>query len=176
MLKGDVHRLYKKLRHSWPVPPEGPCPELDHVREIVEYYGQFSPNERALLLSWAKKEESGIGLIPAALSGIPLLGLLFAPLIQAPIKEMPPWVWMVLWAGGAVALVAGIYIHHRQKAYTTLHIHILQQLADRKLPTAHAGRYRVTSVRQAVQSPAREGPAPPTEPNMPLQQQKGPEH
>lgn len=134
MLQGDVHRLFLQLRRHSPTPPPGPIQALDLPRSIRAYYSQIPLEERRLLLAWAKKEESGIGLIPAALSGIPVIGFIFAPLIQAPFKEAAAWVWLTFWALCAVALVTGIYIHFRQKAYTTLHIVILQELCDQKVP------------------------------------------
>jgi hypothetical protein len=127
MLRGDSHRLYLELRRAYPKPPQGPVPQLDKVRTIAEYYAAMTPEERNLLLAWAKKEESGIGLIPAALSGVPLLGLIFAPFVQQTIRQLPHWAWMLLWVVGAVGLVTGIYIHFRQKAWSTLHVHLLEQ-------------------------------------------------
>lgn len=138
MLRGDSHRLYRKLRRSFPNPQrDARLPQLAHVREIRDYYARLAPGERALLLAWAKKEESGIGIIPAALSGVPFLGLVFAPFIQQSIKHVYPGAWVVLWFLGSVAFIAGIYIHHRQKAFTTLHITLLEQLCeDPPPPTA----------------------------------------
>lgn len=130
MLQGDIHRLYLQLRRHSPTPPAGPIQALDLVRSIRDYYAQIPVTERRLLLAWAKKEESGIGLIPAALSGVPVIGFIFAPLIQAPFKEAASWVWISFWASCALAFVAGIYIHQRQKAYTTLHVVILQELCS----------------------------------------------
>ncbi|HWI62929.1 MAG TPA: hypothetical protein VNT75_13870, partial [Symbiobacteriaceae bacterium] len=109
MLRGDSHRLYMQLRRLYPTPPAGPLAQLDHVRAIADYYAGLSAGERKLLLAWAKKEESGVGLIPAALSGIPLLGLIFAPFMQQSIKRLPPWTWFLLWVVGAVAFTSGIY-------------------------------------------------------------------
>lgn len=130
MLQGDIHRFYLRLRRHWPTPPASPIDDLDHVRSIYDYYGQLPLHERRLLLAWAKKEESGIGLIPAALSGIPLLLLIFAPLIQDSLKVLDPWAWISLWFGGALLFTVGIYIHQRQKAYTTLHVQILDHLTQ----------------------------------------------
>jgi hypothetical protein len=127
MFQGDIHRLYQTLRREQPA-AKRPLAPLNHVREIRSYYMRISCQELLLLLAWAKKEESGIGLIPATLSGVPLIGLIFAPFIQGSVRAMAPWVWMVLWLVGAVAFVMGVYVHHRQKAYTTLHIQILEQL------------------------------------------------
>jgi hypothetical protein len=127
VLRGDSHRLYRKLRRAYPEPPHGPLPELNHVRAIAKYYAGLDAAERHLLWAWAKKEESGIGLIPAALSGVPLLGLMFAPFVQQTVRRMAPWVWVMLWLVGATAFTAGIYIHFRQKAWSTLHVHLLEQ-------------------------------------------------
>ena len=134
MLRGDSHRLYEQLRQNHPTPPAGPLPELDQVRAIAAYYAQLDPSERQLLLAWAKKEESGLGLIPAVLSGIPLLGLIFAPFVQQSIKATAPYAWAVLWLVGAVAFVAGVYIHHRQKAYSTLHVVLLERMCQQDPP------------------------------------------
>ena len=137
MLRGDSHRLYLELRRAHPTPPQGPVKQLDKVRTIAAYYAGMTPEERNLLLAWAKKEESGIGLIPAALSGIPLLGLIFAPFMQQTIRQLAPWMWMLLWAVGAVGFVAGVYIHYRQKAWSTLHVHLLEQVC--RTPQEQAG-------------------------------------
>ena len=128
MLRGDSHRLYLQLRRLYPTPRAGALAELDHVRAIADYYAGLRAGERHLLLAWAKKEESGVGLIPAALSGIPLLGLIFAPFMQQSIKRLPPWAWFLLWVVGAIAFTSGIYIHFRQKAWSTLHVFLLEQL------------------------------------------------
>jgi hypothetical protein len=155
MFQGDIHRLYQTLRREQPVPQE-PLAVLDHVRQIRSYYGQINHRERLLLLAWAKKEESGIGLIPAAFSGVPLIGLIFAPFIEGSVKAMAPWVWMVLWFIGGMAFVMGVYVHRRQKAYTTLHIQILEQLC-------HLSPVKETEVPEAVgvmQDGMQEGSAP----------------
>lgn len=131
MFQGDIHRFYLRLRRQCPTPPAGPLADLDQVRAIAQYYAQLDPHERQLLLAWAHKEESGIGIIPACLSTIPLLGLLFAPVVHVYIRQMATWVWVTLWLSGIVAFSAGIYIHHRQKAFTTLHIHLLEHLCQR---------------------------------------------
>jgi hypothetical protein len=129
LLRGDSHALYRLLRRMYPDPaPDKPLPRLNHVREIHSYYASLCPDDRLLLLAWAKKEESGIGLIPAALSGVPLLGLIFAPFLQQTVRHLAPYAWLFLWFVGACLFITGIYIHHRQKAYTTLHIALLEQL------------------------------------------------
>jgi hypothetical protein len=126
VLKGDVHRFYLSLRRDLPAPDHKPIPHLQQVREIATYYAGISPDDRRLLLAWAKKEESGLGLIPTALSGIPLLGLLFAPFIQAVVRGLSPHAWALIWAIGAIFFLAGIYIHFRQRAFTALHIQVLE--------------------------------------------------
>jgi hypothetical protein len=132
MLKGDSHRLYLTLRRRFPTPPAGRLDELNHVRAIHEYYARLNPAERHLLLAWAKKEESGLGFIPAALSGVPLIGLIFAPFLQQSIKHVAPRAWILLWLASAAAFVAGIYIHHRQRAFSTLHVVLLEGLCTRE--------------------------------------------
>lgn len=137
MLRGDSHALYRKLRRNCPNPaPDKPLPRLAHVREIHTYYSRLRPDDRHLLLAWAKKEESGIGLIPAALSGVPLLGLIFAPFLQQTVKHIAPYAWLILWIVGACLFITGIYVHHRQKAYTTLHITLLEQLCKEPTPSS----------------------------------------
>lgn len=128
LLQGDVHRFYLMLRAKWPNPPTGRVPELDHVRAIAEYYARLDPDERQLLLAWARKEQSGIGVIPTALSGVPMVGLLFVPLIQQAIRDLSHWVWLSIWAAGVALFVTGIYVHQRQHAYTALHITLLERL------------------------------------------------
>lgn len=130
MFQGDVHRFFLRLRRQFPTPPAGPLPDLDHVRAIARYYAQLDPKERQLLLAWARKEESGIGLIPASLSTVPLLGLMFAPVVHVYIRQMATWIWVTLWLAGILLFTSGIYIHHRQKAFTTLHIQLLEQLSQ----------------------------------------------
>ncbi len=127
MLRGDVDRFYRALRREYPQPPTGPCKHLDHVRRIAVYYEQLPLEERRLLLAWAKKEESGIGVIPLALSSVPLFGLIFSGKVQEPVHRIPVWLVFVLWAVAALVLVTGFYIHQRQKAYSMLHIVLLEQ-------------------------------------------------
>jgi len=127
MLRGDVDRFYHALRRDHPTPPPGPVTHLDHVRRIAAYYAKLSQEERRLLLAWAKKEESGIGVIPLALSSVPLFGLIFSGKVQEPIKPLPIPLVFSLWALAGALLIAGFYIHQRQKAYTTLHIVLLEQ-------------------------------------------------
>lgn len=136
MFRGDADRLYRSLKRAFPAPPSGKIREVDHVRSIRDYYARIDPGERQLLLAWAKKEESGLGIIPAALSGVPLIGLIFAPFLQQSIKHVAPRAWVLLWLFGAVAFVAGVYIHHRQKAWSTLHVHLLERLCTGAPPGA----------------------------------------
>ncbi|HYG58996.1 MAG TPA: hypothetical protein VD902_13130 [Symbiobacteriaceae bacterium] len=134
MLRGDSHRLYEQLRRTYPTPPAGPLPQMDHVRAIASYYAGLDAGERQLLLAWAKKEESGVGLIPAVLSGVPLLALIFAPFVQQSVKQLASGAWIFLWLVGALAFVAGIYIHYRQKAHATLHVALLERLCQQAPP------------------------------------------
>lgn len=131
MLRGDVDRFFRALRRDHPTPPTGPLPCLDHVRTIAQYYGGLSQQERLLLLAWAKKEESGIGMIPLALSAVPFFGLLVASRLEEPLRRVPLWATFALWGLASLLLVAGYYMHQRQKAYTMLHIVLLEQAIKR---------------------------------------------
>jgi hypothetical protein len=162
MLRGDSHRLYLELRRAHPTPPQGPVKQLDQVRIIADYYAGMTLEERNLLLAWAKKEESGIGLIPAALSGIPLLGLIFAPFVQQTIRQLAPWTWVLLWAAGAIGFVSGIYIHFRQKAWSTLHVHLLEQAC--RTPQDQAGYTGGSATAATSRSVPRLGPSDPAAP------------
>lgn len=137
MVRGDVHRFYRTLRRSYPTPPVGPIPHLNHVREIATYYAGLEPADRQLLLAWARKEEGGMGIIPTTLSGVPVLGLIFTPLMQPTLKHMSLGACLALWTVGAVAFVAGVYIHFRQRAYTALHIHLLEYLCGAPTQRRH---------------------------------------
>lgn len=131
MWRGDVHRFYRALRQDHPSPPPGPCRRLDHVREIAAYYEQMTQTERLLLLAWAKKEESGIGVIPLALSAVPFFGLLLGSRVQEPLSTVSIWYVYVLWVVFGLLLVGGLYLHQRQKAYTMLHVVLLEQAIKR---------------------------------------------
>lgn len=163
MLRGDVDRLYHSLRKDHPTPPPGPFLHLDHVRSVAEYYAGMTQEERKLLLAWAKKEESGIGMIPLALSGIPFFGLLLGSRIQEPLSRLPVWVIFTLWGLAALLLVAGFYIHQRQKAYTTMHIALLEQAIKEESPQVTA-RPPSDPIPEAVQPEA--DPTPPPVPGM----------
>lgn len=136
MLKGDVQRFYEQLRKCWPDPSCGQLEALDHVREIYRYYEKLDPAERRLLLAWAKKEEAGIGLIPMILTGMPMITLIFGPLIQAYVRSMAAFAWLAVWGFGALGLAVGFYIHQRQRAFTTLHVQLLEQLDKATPPPA----------------------------------------
>lgn len=135
MLQGDAHRLYRRLRTRWPVPPSEPLPLLDQAREIAEYYRKLPPAERELLLAWAEKEDAGIGLIPLVVSAIPFTTLLFAPLIQRELGDMAPGVWMGLWGLAATGSIAAVWVHQRQRAYTRLHLTLLRRTCGDESPT-----------------------------------------
>ncbi|MFZ5825127.1 MAG: hypothetical protein ACOY94_12440 [Bacillota bacterium] len=160
MFRGDVDRFYHSLRKAYPTPPPGACRELDHVRPIAQYYAGMTQEERLLLLAWAKKEESGIGVIPLALSGIPFFGLLLGARIQEPLAKLPVWAIYSLWATAALLLVLGFYLHQRQKAYTTMHITLLEQAI--KLHEADR-----TNQPQPDPLPKEEDEAEPTPPQVP---------
>lgn len=140
MFRGDVDRFYHSLRRAYPTPPAGPCRHLDQVRSIARYYAAMTQEERLLMLALAKKEESGIGIIPLALSGIPFFGLLLGSRIQEPLVRTPIWLIFTLWGLAALLLVAGFYLHQRQKAYTMLHIVLLEQ-AIKRAETKEAARH-----------------------------------
>lgn len=128
MLRGDVDRFYRALRQEYPDPPPGPVQRLDHVREIAAYYARLTQEERHLMLAWAKKEESGIGMIPLALSAIPFFGLIVSSRLQELLAQLPIWQIFVFWLLFATFVLLGFYIHQRQKAYTALHIALLEQV------------------------------------------------
>lgn len=127
MLRGDVDRLYQALRRAYPSAPLPRLSELDHVREIDRFYRAMDPRERLLYLAWARKEQSGIGIIPLAVSAVPLFGLIFSARVQEPLKRFPVGTILILWVLAAMVMVTGYYVHQRHQAYTTLHITLLEQ-------------------------------------------------
>jgi hypothetical protein len=164
LLRGDVDRFYRALRADHPTPPPGPCRRLDHVREIARYYAGISQQERLLLLAWAKKEESGIGMIPLALSGVPFFGLLFGTRLQEPIVHWSIWGIFGVWTLAGLFLVAGLYIHQRQKAYSMLHIVLLEQAI--KQAEAEASGSKSPALHAPHTEPPERQPTAPPAPDM----------
>ncbi|MFZ5814342.1 MAG: hypothetical protein ACOY93_03460 [Bacillota bacterium] len=162
MLCGDVDRLYHALRKDHPTPPSGACRHLNHVRSIARYYQGMNQQERLLMLAWAKKEESGIGMIPLALSGIPFFGLLFGSRIQEPLSRLPVWAVFSIWGVASLLLLSGFYLHQRQKAYTMLHIVLLEQAVKQAEAPPSRRRSRPT-----LSEPPEARPDPPTSPMAP---------
>lgn len=152
MLRGDVDRFYHHLRKDHPQPPAERVHRLDHVREIAAYYARLPQSERLLLLAWAKKEESGIGVIPLALSSVPLFGLIFSARIDDPLGRVPTWAIFLLWGVFGLLLVAGFYVHQRQKAYSMLHIVLLEQAIKQGEAEAAARAVRTGQAVPVVQA------------------------
>ncbi|MBY6277195.1 hypothetical protein [Symbiobacterium thermophilum] len=127
MMRGDVDRFYRAIRREHPEPPPGPIRHLDHVRTIADYYARLSQQERLLMLAWARKEESGIGIIPLALSAIPFFGLIVSARLQEVLNRLPIWQVFVTWLLFGSLVLLGFYVHQSQKAWTALHITLLEQ-------------------------------------------------
>lgn len=161
MWRGDVERFYRALRQDHPAPPSGQIPCLDEVRAIAKYYAGLSPEERLLLLAWAKKEESGIGVIPLTLSSVPFVGLLLGNRLVEPLARTPVWVVFGLWVLSSLVVVLGFWIHQRQMAYTKLHIVLLEQANKRAESTRPQPEHAV----KAEPRPPKETTLP-TTPNM----------
>lgn len=147
MLRGDVDRFYRAVRRDHPQPPPGPIRHLDHIRPIADYYARLTQQERLLMLAWARKEESGIGIIPLALSAIPFFGLIVSARLQEVLSRLPIWQVFATWVLFGSLVVLGFFVHQSQKAWTALHITLLEQ----------AIRQAEADQAQAPQEPARPG-------------------
>lgn len=123
LLNGDVDALYRALSRRSPAPGHA-LRELDDLRAMRRFYDSLSADDRRLLRARMKKEARGIGMIPVALSTLPLLTFVFARQLErqvALVQDRALW----LLAAAFVLGLAALYIHHRQRALATLHLTLL---------------------------------------------------
>lgn len=127
--RGDSHKIYLRLRKQKNIDS---IQELKETEEIKSFYETLDSHTLQLARYRMIKEKNGVGIIPIFVTAIPWLLFLFSSKLQKVLfKE-----GSMLWAGFAfvylIALTGSVLRHFKEKAWTALHLQIIQDvLAER---------------------------------------------
>lgn len=132
---GDAHRFYRRLRQRYPSGAIGGVKELDHLRQIRQFYDAMDAGDRRLLHAWLKKERQGIGMIPLALTSIIWFSFMFGKQIEKTVTDGWPFGWIGLLGIWVTVVLTAVYVHFREQAWTELHISLIEAAAEEEKAT-----------------------------------------
>ncbi|WP_096199139.1 hypothetical protein [Bacillus sp. FJAT-45350] len=127
-LRGDVHRIYLKIRRA--VHKKEPIAKLKMMHEIdniKDFYNTLSEDELRLIRYRFIKEKNGAGTIPILVSTIPWLGLIFSKQIQGFAEKNLHIIILALLIYTSIT-IASILVHYREQAWASVHHEIIENL------------------------------------------------
>lgn len=131
VLKGDVDKLFRTLKkkygHSASI--RNIC-EMDDVRQIRSFYEKFDKDELKHLYVKMRKEQAGIGMIPLVASSLSFVGFIFGDNLRGWVKNYDPYGWLIFIFVYTVLIVFALFVHYRQKAWSTFHLTIIEDLLE----------------------------------------------
>lgn len=133
VMKGDVDKLYRHLHKKY-----GDhlfiknIHEMKDVKRIWDFYNKFDQQELRFLYAKMKKEHGGIGMIPLVASSLSFVGFIFGENLRNWINHYDPYGWILFIIVYTTFIVAALYLHYREKAWSTLHLTVVESILAEK--------------------------------------------
>lgn len=132
-LRGDAHKFYLKLRRA--VKKKQSIGQLKEIREIneIEYFYQHLDDLELRKISYRMtKEQKGTGMIPVLVTSLPWLAFIFSKKLQSWLFKDGSYLWLGFIFIYIFAMVLGIVVHYREKAWASVHKEIIHDILQNR--------------------------------------------
>lgn len=130
--RGDAHKLYLKFRQKISQGKDlKDVKEIKEITEIKSFYEQLEKSELVKIKYRMNKERNGSGILPLMVSSLPWLLFIFSKQLQNVLLDKDSYIPIVLFILSYTFLITiSIIIHFREKAWSTLHIDIIEDVLN----------------------------------------------
>jgi hypothetical protein len=127
--RGDAHKFYLKLKETKKQNKQ--FTSLEEIKEVQAIYSFYLTLEDLDLHSIRYrmiKEKNGTGIVPILVTAAPWLLFIFSKQLQALLFQKGSHLWVGFIVIYLTAMISSIIIHFREKAWSALHIEMIEDI------------------------------------------------
>ncbi len=137
--RGDAHKFYLRIKNSVNKKQSvSSLKEIAEIKEIKSFYQELSVTDLTNIRYRMIKEHNGSGIIPLIFGSLPWLGFIFSKQLQTLLFIDGAYLWAWFLIGYSLILSIGLILHYREKAWTSIHLELLDDVINEK--QKHSGK------------------------------------